>query len=150
MTDVSKSSVKLSGLKPLNKENILYYYIPLQSMVSYAALSVNVMNPSIAIRLLPKRDVTNFLLIHTVFGTTLYFYSRPHLAAIPSNRRAAYSICGSVLFSFGSVLVWAVLRNAIPRNQGLATALGLSSGLVMAKLTYDYLESNDEQLTKKN
>ena len=50
MTDANQSLVKNLGLKPLTKENILYYYFPLQSMVSYAALSVNVMNPSIAIR----------------------------------------------------------------------------------------------------
>ncbi|XP_065073431.1 uncharacterized protein LOC135697580 [Ochlerotatus camptorhynchus] len=150
MAEANQSIVKKLGLKPLTKENILYYYFPLQSMVSYAALSVNVMNPSIAIRLLPKRDVTNFLLVHTLFGTTLYFYSRPHLAAVPAQRRAAYSFCGAVLFSFGSVLVWAVLRSAIPRNQGLATALGLSSGVVMAKLAYDYLDSNDKQLVAKN
>ncbi|KFB49652.1 AGAP012587-PA-like protein [Anopheles sinensis] len=138
-------------LRPLTKENILFYYFPLKGMLSYAALSVNVMNPSIAIKLLPKRDVTNFLLIHTIFGTTLYMYSRPHLKALPSNKRFAYSICGSVLFSFGSVLVWAVLRSAIPRNQGLSTALGLSSGLLIAKLSYDYLENNDSQaVVKKN
>ncbi|XP_055628175.1 uncharacterized protein LOC129769748 isoform X2 [Toxorhynchites rutilus septentrionalis] len=137
------------GLKPATKENILYYYMPLQSMVSYAALSVNVMNPSIAVRYLPKRDVTNFLLLHTLFGTTLYFYSRPHLAVVSNKRRVAFSICGSVLFSFGSVLVWAVLRSAIARNKSLATALGLSSGFIMAKLTYDYLDSNDKQVVAK-
>lgn len=38
------------GLKPFTKNNILYYYFPVQSLVSYAALSVNVMNPSVAIR----------------------------------------------------------------------------------------------------
>ncbi|XP_053688026.1 uncharacterized protein LOC128737419 [Sabethes cyaneus] len=149
MTEASESFLENFSLKPLTKENILYFYFPLQSMVSYAALSVNVMNPSIAIRLLPKRDVTNFLLVHTLFGTTLYLYSRPHLAVVPSQRRVAYSICGSVLFSFGSVLVWAVLRSAIPRNHTLATALGLSSGFLLAKLTYDYLDSNDKQVVPK-
>ncbi|EDS34366.1 conserved insect protein [Culex quinquefasciatus] len=145
-----QSLCKTLGLKPLTKENILFYYIPVQSMVSYAALSVNVMNPSIAIRLLPKRDVTNFLLVHTLLGTTLYFYSRPHMALVASGqKRAAYSIVGSALFSFGSVLVWAVLRSAIPRNNAAATILGLSSGAVLAKLTYDYLDSNDKLVVAK-
>uniref|UniRef100_A0AAG5DI90 Uncharacterized protein n=1 Tax=Anopheles atroparvus TaxID=41427 RepID=A0AAG5DI90_ANOAO len=151
MTDARAPLANTLRLRPLTKENILYYYFPLKGMVSYAALSVNVMNPSIAIKLLPKRDVTNFLLLHTIFGTTLYMYGRPHLKALPSNKRVAYSICGSVLFSLGSVLAWAVLRSAIPRNQGLSTALGLSSGLLIAKLSYDYLEHNDSQaLVKKN
>lgn len=149
MAEARSSGSNTLRLRPLTKENILYYYFPLKGMVSYAALSVNVMNPSIAIKLLPKRDVTNFLLLHTILGSTLYMYSRPHLKSLPSNKRVAYSICGSVLFSFGSVLVWAVVRSAIPRNQGLTTALGLSSGVLIAKLAYDYLENNDNQVVAK-
>lgn len=38
------------GLKPLTRDNILFYYAPIHSLVSYAALSVNVMNPSIALK----------------------------------------------------------------------------------------------------
>lgn len=38
------------GLRPLTKQNILYYYAPLHGLVSYGALSVNVMNPALAIR----------------------------------------------------------------------------------------------------
>lgn len=41
-------------------------------------------------RLIPKRDVTNFLLIHTLFGTTLYIYSRPHLQALDVKQRIAF------------------------------------------------------------
>lgn len=38
------------GLKPLNVNNILYYYAPLQGVFSYTALSVNVMNPNLILR----------------------------------------------------------------------------------------------------
>lgn len=38
------------GLKPFTKRNVFFYYIPIHSMVSYAALSVNVMNPALAVR----------------------------------------------------------------------------------------------------
>lgn len=38
------------GLRPFTKPNILYYYAPLHGLVSYGALSVNVMNPALAIR----------------------------------------------------------------------------------------------------
>lgn len=66
MTDANKSVVKSLGLKPLTKENILYYYVPLQSMVSYAALSVNVMNPSIAIRYTGYFYITFNYIINTL------------------------------------------------------------------------------------
>lgn len=39
------------GLKPLNTHNILYYYAPIQGALSYTALSINVMNPSLVLRL---------------------------------------------------------------------------------------------------
>lgn len=42
------------------------------------------------LRLFPKRDVTNFLLIHTLFGTTLYVFSRPHLQGVEVKKRVAY------------------------------------------------------------
>lgn len=38
------------GLKPLNLNNVLYYYAPIQGVISYTALSVNVMNPSLVVR----------------------------------------------------------------------------------------------------
>lgn len=38
------------GLKALNRHNILYHYAPAHGVVSYTALSVNVMNPSLIYR----------------------------------------------------------------------------------------------------
>lgn len=38
-------------IRPFTKYNVLYYYMPIQGVVSYAALSVNVMNPSFFTRL---------------------------------------------------------------------------------------------------
>lgn len=45
-----KKSGGCKPLKPLTKNNILYYYLPAQGVISYAALSVNVMNPSLVMR----------------------------------------------------------------------------------------------------
>lgn len=38
------------GLKPITTNSVLYYYAPLQGVLSYTALSVNVMNPSLILR----------------------------------------------------------------------------------------------------
>ncbi|XP_037032542.1 uncharacterized protein LOC119071669 [Bradysia coprophila] len=138
------------GLRPLTKQNILYYYAPLNGMVSYAAMSINVMNPSLAYRLFPKRDVTNFLLIHTLFGTTLYVFSRPHLQSVDSKKRVAYSILGSSMFTFGSILFWAIARNALPKdNNALSTAVGVASGFAIARLGYDYFSHVDSNVVAK-
>jgi len=137
------------GLRPFTKQNILYYYAPLHSLVSYGALSVNILSPSLASRLIPQRDVTNFLLIHTLFGTTLYIYSRPHLQSVECKKRAAYSLLGGCLFSLGSVLVWAIVKSSIPRNVALATTVGLGSGYAIARLSYDYLCHVDSLVANK-
>lgn len=134
---------------------------------------MNVLSPQLASRLIPKRDVTNFLLIHTVVGTTLYIFSRPHLQSVETKKRVVYrysrsrstctlgyclstidffisfacSILGSALFSFGSVLVWAIIRSSIPRNAALATGIGLASGFAIARLSYDYLNHIDNAVS---
>lgn len=37
-------------LPPFTKENVLYYYVPIQGLVSYTTLSVSVMNPHLMVR----------------------------------------------------------------------------------------------------
>ncbi|KAJ6645548.1 hypothetical protein Bhyg_00754 [Pseudolycoriella hygida] len=139
------------GLRPLTKQNILYYYAPLNGMISYAALAVNVTNPAIALRLFPKRDITNFLLIHTLCGTTLYVFSRPHLQSVEAKKRVAYSVLGSSMFTFGSILLWAIVRSATPKdNNALPTALGLATGFVVARLGYDYFSHVDSNVVAKS
>jgi len=49
----------------------------------------------------------------------------------------------------GSVLIWAVIRNAVPRgNSGFTTMIGLTSGLAIARLSYDYLNHVDSKVAK--
>lgn len=49
MDCVNKSITKIK-LPPLTKDNILYYYLPVQGLVSYTTLSVSVMNPHLMVR----------------------------------------------------------------------------------------------------
>lgn len=48
--DVHESICGKLGLKPINTHNILFYYAPVQGALSYTALSINVMNPSLILR----------------------------------------------------------------------------------------------------
>lgn len=130
-------------LKPLTGHNILFYYAPLQGALSYSALSVNVMNPSLILRVFPKRDITNMLLIHTLVGSGLYLYNRPHLQNVPKQKRVLYCTFGAVSFSLGSVLIWAILRSVIPQNVALCTVAGLGSGLALMKVGCSYVDHID-------
>ncbi|KZC10728.1 PREDICTED: uncharacterized protein LOC107188865 [Dufourea novaeangliae] len=137
------------GLKPITKCSLVKFYVPAFGVTSYTALSVNVMNPSLVIRIFPKKDITNFLLGSALVGTGSYIYTREHMKKAPTSVRIAYSTAGAVLLSFGSVLVWAVLRSVIPPNPTLCTLAGIGSGLALIKVGSSYLNFVDEQTQKK-
>ncbi|XP_011178818.2 uncharacterized protein LOC105209866 [Zeugodacus cucurbitae] len=137
------------GLKPFTKQNVFYYYIPLHGVVSYSALAVNVMNPGFISKVLPKKDLTNVLLLSSLAGAAFYIYGRPHLRTVPNNRRGLYALLGGSLFSMGSVLGWALMRSILPRdNAAIATIAGLASGAVVVKLSTDYFTDCDKLVTK--
>ena len=137
------------GLKPITRCSLLKFYVPAFGVASYTALSVNVMNPSLVIRVFPKKDITNFLLGSALLGTGSYIYSREHMKSASTGVRVAYSAAGAVLLSFGSVLVWAVLRSIVPPNPTLCTLAGIGSGLAFIKVGSSYLSFVDGQVQKK-
>jgi len=140
------TAIRECALKPITKKNILFHYSPLVGVVSYSFLSLNVMNPGLVVRYVPTRSVTNFLLFNTLIGSGLYIYNRAHLNAAPVNLRLAYSTFGSVLFTFGSVLLWAVLRSVLPHKAGVCSLVGVSSGIILIQVGQNYLEFVDSQL----
>lgn len=149
----SKSGISIStlsnyGVRPLTKSNFLYYYTPIVGLSSYSLLSVNVMNPGLIVRFLPNRDVTNILLFNAVLGTGLHISSRSHLDGAAGKIRIMYSTYGAILFSFGSVLLWAVLRSVLPNNKSLATVLGLISGFSLTAVGKEYLDYIDSKTGK--
>lgn len=89
------------------------------------------------------------LLTTTLVGSSLYLYGRPHLKDVPVKTRAAYSATGGLLFSFGSVLTWAVIRSFLRQDQNLlATVLGLGSGVLITKMGIDYVNHLDNTVAK--
>ncbi|SPP74595.1 uncharacterized protein LOC117591879 [Drosophila guanche] len=137
------------GLRPLTRENVFNYYIPLHGLVSYGALSVNVMNPQIIPRILPKKDLTNVFLISSAVGTAFYIYGRPHLKDVKTNKRVSYAALGGVLFSMGSVLAWALLKSSLAEDNALlATLVGLGTGAAIVKVGTEYIKDVDS--LKKN
>ncbi|XP_031826813.1 uncharacterized protein LOC116424485 [Nomia melanderi] len=137
------------GLKPITKCSLVRFYVPAFGVASYTALSVNVMYPSLVVRLFPKKDVTNFLLGGALVGTGLHIYNREHMKNAPQCMKIVYSAAGAVLLSFGSVLVWAVLRSIVPPNPALCITAGIGSGLAFIKVGSSYLAFVDEQIQKK-
>lgn len=57
-----------------------------------------------------------------------------------------FSTFGSLMFTFGSVLLWAVLRSILPQNVTLCSLIGLSSGVTLIRVGQNYLDFVDSQL----
>lgn len=136
------------GLRPVTRCNLAKFYVPAFGVASYSTLSVNVMNPSLVIRIFPKKDITNFLLGSALIGTGSYIYTREHMKTAPNSVRILYSAAGAVLLTFGSVLVWAVLRSIVPPNTTVCTLAGIGSGLAFIKIGSNYLDFVDGQIKK--
>lgn len=134
------------GLKPFTKENIYYYYIPIQGLASYGALSVNLMNPSLLSKVLPaKKDLTNALLLSSIVGGAFYVYGRPALAMVPNGKRGLYALLGGSLWAMGSVLMWAVSKSMLLKNNAaMATIAGLATGAAIVKVSTDYFADIDK------
>jgi hypothetical protein len=48
--DYIHKSMSRVRVPPFTKDNVLYYYLPMQGLVSYTTLSVSVMNPHLMVR----------------------------------------------------------------------------------------------------
>ncbi|XP_015186331.1 PREDICTED: uncharacterized protein LOC107071663 [Polistes dominula] len=139
------SVLKKLGLRPVTKCSLVKYYLPAFGVASYTALSVNVMNPSLVIRIFPKRDITNVLLFSALAGTGSYIYTREHMVKA-HYQRLLFSGTGALLLTFGSVLMWAVLRSIVPPSPTLCTLIGISSGLLVIKIGSDYMNFVDNSV----
>jgi len=139
------------GFRPLTRENVYNYYIPRQGLGAYAALAINVLNPSLVSKLVPKKDLTNILLISSLASSSIYLYGRPHLKRFENKKRGIYAVLGGSLFSMGSVLGWAILKSALPNDHNvLPTLLGLAAGAAVVKFSIDYVHDCDAATTIKN
>uniref|UniRef100_A0A1B6DNG9 Uncharacterized protein n=1 Tax=Clastoptera arizonana TaxID=38151 RepID=A0A1B6DNG9_9HEMI len=136
-------------LKPLNKHNFLFFYTPIYGVCNYGMLSVNVMNPGLAFRIFPRRDVTNFLLLGSVVGTGLYISNTALVKSASTQKQFLYSGYGSLLFTFGSVLLWAVLRSVLPENKNVNTIIGIASGISLVAFGKEFLDFADSKVIVK-
>ncbi|XP_012226913.1 uncharacterized protein [Linepithema humile] len=141
--------LKKLGLRPVTRCSLAKFYVPAFGAASYTAMSVNVMNPSLVIKVFPRRDITNFLLAGTLIGTASYIYTREHLQSATPRQKVLYSATGAILLSLGSVLLWAVIRSIVPPNPICCTVAGVGSGVALLKIGSSYLEFVDGQIAKK-
>ncbi|KAL4703482.1 hypothetical protein ACJJTC_014352 [Scirpophaga incertulas] len=136
--DVINKSLSRTRLPAFTKDNVLYYYLPIQGLVSYTTLSVTVMNPHLMVRLFPKRDITDILFLSAGSGAGLWLWARPHMAAAVPARRFSWAFLGGCLWPLGSIFLWAILRSSVGQRPVLGTILGISTGAMLTNIALDY------------
>ncbi|XP_041976419.1 uncharacterized protein LOC121731131 [Aricia agestis] len=138
--DLVNKSMNQVRIPPLTKDNILYYYMPIQGLVSYTTLSVSVMNPQLITRLFPRRDITDVLFLSAGGGAGLWLWSRPHIATAAPARRFSWAFLGGCLWPLGSIFMWAILRSSIGHKPFIGTVLGLTTGGMLTNIALDYFQ----------
>ncbi|CAK9296393.1 unnamed protein product [Gordionus sp. m RMFG-2023] len=100
-------------------ENIVVNYVPMIGAAGYFAFLSNVMNPNLLNHVSPeyKLALANSLLFTSNMGIGLYLYNSKHLALCQKPaERIAYTLLGTVMFNFGSILLCATSRVVMPEE----------------------------------
>lgn len=141
------SSTSKSFTNKLTKKNILFSYLPVTGVASYELFSIHVLNPKFLQGILPDNHLglANALLFNANLGMGLYLYNRPHMISEPNMfSRVVYSVFGAVMFNFGSILLWATTKVALPKCMFARVLFGLGSGAGLLYTGWCYVRVLDK------
>jgi len=134
----------------IKTNDVCFKITPAVGAVCYEYFSLSVMDPIGFSRSFGGSEdtVKNVVWLNAHIGAGLYLYSRRHIKRVSTQKAIFYSVFGSVLFNFGSIMLWAWERNLMPHSPVLRSALGLMSGGVMLYAAQDYLQYVDNSCSE--
>lgn len=91
------------------------------------------------------RTVGNSLWFQAHLGAGLYIYSRRHIRSLPLKQGILYSIFGSVLFNFGSCMIWGLGKSVLPTSPLARMVFGIASSCLLLYMGQDYLQYVDNK-----
>ncbi|XP_076449422.1 uncharacterized protein LOC143285866 [Babylonia areolata] len=140
-----KVSASFPKLQKLTYDDICFRVLPTVGGVSYGYFAIHIMNTSWFKSVFHNNDVrvANTFWFNAHVGIGLYMFGSSHLRQAPINRRILYSVFGSFLFNFGSVLFWATSKTFLPAKPGLLAMFGLASGFVLLYVGKEYVDYID-------
>ena len=79
-------------------------------------------------------------------GIATYLYDRPVFDVMrpPKSKRLLWSLFGTWMFNFGSLLLWAICKEMCPKNTLIRAVLVLSSCAGVVYIGTDYLQAVDK------
>lgn len=88
--------------------------------------------------------IVNSFLFNSHIGAGLFLYTRTHIKKAPVYNRVMYSVCGSILFNFGSILFWAATKAILPQKSFIRFIFAFTSSLAIMSIGRDYLQYVDK------
>lgn len=124
--------------------------IPAIGTVSYELFCLNIVQPKRFSRFFGTRDLAaaDFLWFNAHVGIGWYIYHRKHIQTLQTPWRVAYSVFGSGIFNFGTVLFWGTIKALVPKlPDAVKIVFGFSSGMLLLYLGKSYLDFVDSFVT---
>lgn len=100
-------------------------------------------------RFFGTRDLAaaDFLWFNAHVGIGWYIYHTKHIQTLPAPWRVTYSVFGSGIFNFGTVLFWGTVKALVPKlPDPLKILFGFGSGLLLLYIGHSYLDTVDSNL----
>ncbi|KAJ7391639.1 hypothetical protein OS493_017336 [Desmophyllum pertusum] len=123
-------------------------YLPYGGLAGYAVLGLHSVKVHVE-ELIIGRDnrpiVFHGALMLSTIGMTTYLYDRPvfNIMEPPKSKRLLWSLFGTWMFNFGSLLLWAIGKEICPENKVIRAIMALSSSAGLVYIGTDYLEAVD-------
>jgi hypothetical protein len=89
--------------------------------------------------------VANSLWFNAHLGVGLYLFNCKHIRQAQDYNKIMYSVFGTLVFNFGSVLMWATTKSLMPENSAVRVLFGLVSGVGMILMGKEYLAYVDSK-----
>lgn len=138
------ASIRLRDAKKALKK-----YLPYSGLVGYSILglhSAQIYVQEFFIGKSARPVVFHGALVLSSIGIATYLYDRPVFDVMrpPKSKRLLWSLFGTLMFNFGSLLLWATCKEMCPKNTLIRAVLVLSSCAGVVYIGTDYLQAVDK------
>ncbi|PIK48281.1 hypothetical protein BSL78_14857 [Apostichopus japonicus] len=129
-------------------ENVCFSYLPAIGAISHTVFAIHILDKSLIPRFFPvwHFGVANSFLFNSHLGVGLYLYNSRCLSKAPVHNRILWSVYGSVLFNFGSVLLFSTGKLLLVNDRLIGALYAAAASLSFLVIGKQYVEFVDENI----
>ena len=137
---------------PLNRQSLFRHYIPLTGAICHTGVACHILSPEALPKLIPKYDlaVANLAVLNSSVALGYWLYHRSHMRKASNSTRLMYSAYLASCFNFGSILLWALTKYALPKNFLVRSVFGGLTSVCLLMIGKEYMAYVDFLATDIN